>query len=120
MPRIRKKTIKNVHIIFGDAAQNWNSYMEETLHRYSFQHGVAHLISCQRLLNAEKLLTDFAYNIARLQSEQGSGARPLAKDFHVIFKIGTLHNSNGCVRTDIPYSGQKRGSFFSKKCTRPT
>ncbi len=80
MARVRTSTLRGEHRALGAAAQAWAESGQETLRRYGFRHGVAHLLSCGRPQAAEALLTDFAYGMARLKSENGPGARPLAQD----------------------------------------
>jgi hypothetical protein len=53
---------------------------------------VAHLVSCGRPQAAEALLTDFAYGMARLKSENGPGARPLAQDAGAVQEASGLED----------------------------
>ncbi len=81
MARVRLKTIESAHRALGAAAEAWADLDgQEALRSYGFRHGVAHLLSCGRPQAAESLLTDFAYDMGRLKSENGPGARPLAQD----------------------------------------
>ena len=92
MARVRQKTMKQTHQKFAQTALDWNSTQDESLHTYCLQNGIAHLIHCEQISSAEKLLTDFTYHLARLQSQTGSGARPLAADVSAILALESLQN----------------------------
>ena len=77
MSRLRPRTIRSTHLGLGLAAVDWaGPEPQESLRSYCFRHGVSHLLSCQQVRAAEALLSDFAYGVARLESESGLGARP--------------------------------------------
>lgn len=94
MAKIREPTIAGLHGQLADAAEAWTSPARpSTLHRYCFRHGVAHLLARFESTRAEALLTNFEYAMARLASENGEGARPMARDYIAVQAIGGLADS---------------------------
>ena len=78
--RVRSKTLQQSHRSLGEAASAWSELSsQQSLRKYGFRNGVSHLLACGEARQAEEMLTDFAYCMARLKSESGPGARPLAQ-----------------------------------------
>ena len=91
MARVRPSTIESAHGALGAAAEAWADLDgQEALRSYGFRHGVAHLLSCGRPQSAEAYLTDFAYGMERLKSENGPGARTLAQDAGAVKAVDDL------------------------------
>jgi WD40 repeat protein len=94
VPKLRHNTIRALHGVFAAAAEAWAVPAQpESLYRYGFRHGVAHLLARGESRRAEKLLTSFDYCMARLLSENGDGARPMAGDFASVLGGGGLENT---------------------------
>ena len=81
MPRVRSRTIAALHNAHGRAAEVWSTpELSDSLKRYGFRHGVAHLLAADQTERAARLLTDFPYTMARFRSENGPGAQQLVRD----------------------------------------
>ena len=99
MARVRPNTIESAHRALGAAAEAWADLGgQEALRSYGFRHGVSHLLSCDRATAAEALLTDFAYGMARLKSQNGPGARPLAQDAGAVESTGIFTTREACMK----------------------
>lgn len=81
MSKLRASTIASLHAIIANVVEDWAHLgLPDTTRRYCFRHGVAHLLARDEAPRAEKLLACFDYDMARLQSENGAGARALNRD----------------------------------------
>lgn len=89
--KLRSSTIHELHGLFSCPAEAWEDPDScHSLREYAFRHGVAHMLARAEPARAEKLLTAFAYAMARLELENGDGARPMAQDYEAVRAVGGL------------------------------
>lgn len=84
-------TIDILHKSFTESASDWHTSNQPKLTKYLFRHGIAHMLASLTIEDACKLVTEFGYCIARLQSEDFQGAPALARDAMACTRVNHTH-----------------------------
>ena len=67
MSILRKKGKQHIHAMLADISLKWQELVKGTLLQYSFNHGIAHLLSVKKIHDAQELLVRFRYALARFR-----------------------------------------------------
>lgn len=74
MACIRPISVRRTHERLGAVAATWaNGEVPLASRRYAFRRGIAHLLGAERAAEAERLVGDFEYQLARRRSEGADG-----------------------------------------------
>ena len=86
MPKIRHASIRTIHHAFRRESLSWynNIINQNTLQQYCFEHGIAHMLFVDCDHQAETLLVDFSYAMARLNVLHERGARLILKEINAL------------------------------------